>query len=284
MRHPRFLCSTVFGLVLAAASLVPQPAWAGTLWLGTDGAGFYYQIDTAGNLLSGPFNDGVPGETTGIAFDGTNLWTSSYLGTVTEHNGDGTGDLGNFFVNPTAALSEDMAWDGSRDLLWRITHSNGTGPGSFIQGFDRAGNLEHEYEMPVGVDGFLNMGGLGIAYDPTRDLLYASFCHAGCSGLADGVVLSVNPSDGTSSVLFLAGYATGGLGYDPGTDTLWVGDYGVVRNVDLSGAVNDTVSRPFGGNFADGLEFVETVPEPGTLTLLGTGLVGLAAFLKKRNA
>jgi hypothetical protein len=271
MRYRPSLGSLSVVVFLAGTLLAPGNVWATpSLWVGSDGAGFYYHIDTSGNLLSGPFFDGIPGETTGIAFDGANLWTSSFEGPVTEHNADGTGSLTT--INPPLPnASEDMAWDSKRGLLWRITHNS-----PFVQAFDRSGNLVFQYALPTSEAGFGNdMGGLGLAYDPGRDLLYASFCHAGCSSLATGIVLSVNPNDGSSSVMFLSDYGTGGLAYDAGADRLWVGDYGVLRYVELNGVVENTITLPFGGNFPDGLELVSEVPEPGTMTLLGAGLLGL---------
>jgi hypothetical protein len=137
----------------------------------------------------------------------------------------------------------------------------------------------HQYALPTSEIGFGNdMGGLGLAYDAGRDLLYASFCHAGCSSLATGIVLAVNPDDGSSSVLFLSDYGSGGLAYDPSADMLWVGDYGVLRYVHLDGVVDHTIALPAasGGFFPDGLELVSDVPEPGTMALLGAGLLGLA--------
>ena len=270
MRNRLSLGSLTCFVFLAGTSLAPATAWA-SLWVGSDGAGFYYQIDTSGNLLSGPFIDGVSGETTGIAFDGAHLWTSSYLGPVTEHNADGSGNLAT--ISPLPNASEDMAWDSSRGLLWRITHSS-----PFLQAFDQSGNVVHQYALPTSELGFGDdMGGLGLAYDPGRDLLYASFCHAGCSSLATGIVLAVNPNDGSSSVLFLSDSGTGGLAYDQSADMLWVGDYGLLRYVHLNGVVDHTVNLPVasvGNVFPDGLELISEVPEPGTMALLGAGHPG----------
>jgi hypothetical protein len=279
MRYRPSLGSLIGFVSLGGALLAPGTVWATpSLWVGSDGGGFYYHVDTSGNLLSGPFTDGISGETTGIAFDGSHLWTSSFMGPVTEHNADGSGNLKT--ISPALPnASEDMAWDSKRGLLWRITHYS-----PFVQAFDENGNLVHQYALPTSEVGFGNdMGGLGLAYDPVRDLLYASFCHAGCSSLATGIVLAVNPNDGSSSVLFLSDYGTGGLAYDQSADMLWVGNYGVLRYVNLSGVVDHSITLPFANNFPDGLELVTGVPEPATMTLLGAGLLGLAGR-RRRNA
>jgi PEP-CTERM motif len=127
---------------------------------------------------------------------------------------------------------------------------------------------------------------LGVAYDNTRDELYVSFCHVGCASLAAGLVDVVNPVNGTVlSMLFRTdGFATGGLGYDPVTDSLWVGDLTTVRNMSRTGAVLSSFTRPQPAGFVDGLEFIgNTVPEPGALILVATGIGFLAVMVRRRR-
>jgi hypothetical protein len=54
------------------------------------------------------------------------------------------------------------------------------------------------------------------------------------------------------------GGSPGGLGYDPDTDTLWVGDLQMVRKMTLAGAVLSSFTGPIAGRFIDGLEFINT--------------------------
>jgi hypothetical protein len=122
---------------------------------------------------------------------------------------------------------------------------------------------------------------LGIAYDSFRDLLYVSYCDAGCSTLGKGLVQVVDPDTGMvlSDLFSTSGFATGGLGYDPATDSLWVGDATTVRNISLSGTVLSSFARPAPGGFVDGLEFIPT-PEPGSMLLQ---LMALAWLARRRR-
>src|SRR5205807_8180254 len=100
------------------------------------------------------------------------------------------------------------------------------------------------------------VGGLGVAYEPGRDVLYVSYCQFGCARLNEGLVEMVDPTTGTGGgVLFRElRFATGGLGYDPTTDALWMGDVETVRHVALDGTVLSSFNRPQPGGFVDGLE------------------------------
>ena len=54
----------------------------------------------------------------------------------------------------------------------------------------------------------------------------------------------------------------------------------VVKNI--GGDTSDLVQNPQAGDDTSGGDGASPVPEPTTLVLLGSGLVGLAAFGKKR--
>jgi hypothetical protein len=109
-----------------------------------------------------------------------------------------------------------------------------------------------------------------------------SFCSVGCSSLQAGLVDIVDPATGAvKGTLFrTSGFNTGGLAYDPSTDSLWVGDWEVIRNVTLTGAVIGSFGRPQPGGFVSGLELIST-PEPGYLAPLGVCL--LTFSLKARR-
>jgi hypothetical protein len=266
-------------VTLAAISGAAQNAFADPfgLWMGNDNitGSPVVHTDTTGVVLS---TVPPPVPTTGIAFDGTNLYFGNASGDISVRTADGLVVLDTFTIAKAAAVccAEDLAWDPVRDVLWRIDHSN---PGAVIPSklrkIDPVTQAEvAAYDMPLNVTGFSNLGGLGVAYDSTRDLLYTSYCHAGCAAPFEGIALTVDPNNGlVLGTLFTAAFMTGGLGYDPGTDTLWVGDFGTIRNVSLGGVVLSSFPKPNAG-FADGLEFV--VPEPSSLALFGLGLFSLA--------
>jgi hypothetical protein len=262
-------------LVLAGAPAIATP----TFWVGNDTGGAAYHIDMFGNILGTSATTVV----TGVAFNGTNLFTQNGGNTLTVLDATGGSILDSFTTTPTGLPTEDLAWDSTRGHLWSINHSFGGVSG--IQEIDVATETTVNTFTITTITGFSNPGALGLAYDPTRDLLYASFCHAGCSDLVSGIVIAVDPDDGSFTTLFqTTGFATGGLAYDPLTDTLWVGDSGVIRNMSLSGSVLNVLTRPAGSvfGFADGLEIVQA-PEPGVLLILASGLTALALARLRRD-
>lgn len=256
---------------------------AGTLWLGNDTVGHVFQTDTTGAVLRTILNT----PTTGIAFDGTNLYFSNFDGNATKRTADGGTILDSFLIpkSPFVCCAEDLAWDTTRDRLWRLDHSAPPGVPSFLRKINPVTEMEEAaFPMPLQLPMFSNLGGIGVAYDSMRDLLYVSFCHAGCSApLTDGIVLTVDPDTGTVlGTLFQTDrFGTLGLAFDRTTDTLWVGDFAVVRNVTLAGVELSNFARPPGGGAVDGLEFIP-VPAPGTLVLLSAALALLGGLAWRR--
>lgn len=261
-------CLVFFGNQVAQAQGVPQ-----SLWLGNDTVGDVFKTTTTGSVitdLAGPL------PTTGIAWDGHNLFFADPAGNFTKRTADGKTVLASFVI-PASGTGEDLAWDSNRKVLWRILHSPPT-----LQKIDPSvPTLVASYPLPT-MDGTLGtIGGLGVAYDSTRDKLYVSFCSVGCSNLTTGLVVIVDPNSPSSTVLSplfrTTTTATGGLAYDATSDTLWVGDVGVVHNETLSGAVLSTFNRPSPGGFEDGLEITpRVVSEDASFTpsVLASGLSG----------
>jgi len=233
-----------------AARLASAVVTPGSLWLGNDTGGLVFHTDTAGALVSPP----VAAPVTGIAFDGANLFFSDAAGHTTRRTLDGVTVLGSFAVAPHGSPTEDLAWDSTRGRLWRVDHF----PPTLVKINPVTGLEEAFYPLAI-PDPVLGVrGALGVAYDSSRDKLYVSFCHAGCATLALGLVVVVDPATGgeLGELFRTAGFATGGLGYDPLTDTLWVGDSVTERNMSLGGAVLSSFNKPGGAGFTDGLEFV----------------------------
>ena len=241
-------------------------AFAG-LWLGNDTVGDVFQTSTTGAVITDLKNLPV----TGIAFDGASLYFADPSGNFTKRTADGATILSSFSI-PSGDTGEDLAWDSKRKVLWRIVHTN------VLQEINPSGSLITSFMIPTGDSVLGTLGGLGIAYDSKRDELDVSFCSAGCSSLAAGLVDRVNPATGlVLGMLFrTTGFATGGLGYDPAADSLWVGDLTTVRNMSRTGTVLSSFTRLSPGAFVDGLEFVASVPEPSSVVLFGSGLALLA--------
>ena len=77
-----------------------------------------------------------------------------------------------------------------------------------------------------------------------------------------------------------------GLAYDAAGGVLWVGSTGVIAPFNLAGlrlgANVDTTMQLGGGASIDGLAFIASVPEPGTLALFGVGLIAVLAKRGRR--
>jgi len=265
-----------FGLLVATLLLSSgRDGIAGTLWLGNDTVGDVFHVDTDGTLLGS-----ILTPVTGIAWDGTSLYFSNSVGGTTERSADGLTVVDSFTAAPSGSPTEDLAWDSTRNRIWRIDHNSPT----LVSIDPLTQTVDQTFALST-ADPFLSpLGGLGIAYDPTRDLLYASFCKAGCAAFGDGLIMSFHPDDGTYAGLTLRpGFATGGLGFDPLTDTLWVGSNQIIHNIALDGSDLSSFLKPGGAGFTDGLEFVPTVPEPITTGLLLGGLLFLVVDDRRKR-
>jgi hypothetical protein len=256
----RLFCTSASTFLLTL--LASRSALPGTLWLGNDLSGDVFHTDEVGSVIGAVPNTPV----SGIAFDGTYLYFSNNVGNVSRRNANGASVGGDFNV-PGMATLEDLAWDSVRGKLWGIEHN----PARVHKIDASTGLAEITYAVPL-VDSDPNLtprGGLGIAYDCNRDLLYLSFCQVGCASLARGLVLVMDPSTGAiiGELFRTDGFATGGLGFDGSADALWVGDRLTVRKMTRTGAVLSNFARPQPGSFVDGLEFIgacepTTAPAP----------------------
>jgi len=243
----------------------------GSLWLGYAWNGDLLQASVGGNILTDIPNT----PTSGIASDGSVLYTGDRLGDIEERSLDGQTVLSSFNI-PTVLptqLANDLTWDSKRSVLWRIDAGDGTAV-ELDEINPTTQQLVNDYLLPnTDPTGVLTpMAGLGIAYDPGRDILYVSFCGqfdgSDCSQSSLGLIETVSPATGEVIALLFAAdvpYFTAGLAYDPSTDSLWVGGddvsgQGGVRNIALDGAVLSSFNAPL--TSVDGLELVDTSTTP----------------------
>ena len=253
------------------------------LWLGNDGppppnpqTESVFHLSTAGDVLL-PILPNV--SATGIAFDGTVLYFNND-GLLAKRDLNGT-LLADVVVAPPKAgeNSEDLAFDVSTSLLWRMDNFDPDGPDGGspkVTKFDPltgvvANTFYVSPENTLLPPGGVQWGGLGIAHDQAGNRLFLSF-EVDSEPFQVGVVLVWDLSTKAKSVLFqTAGFQTGGLDYDPETQTLWIGDADFVRHVSLDPAFIDPAGTTIldlassailasvknsSGRFADGLAFV----------------------------
>jgi hypothetical protein len=243
-----------------------------TLWLGNDMSGDVFATDLSGQ----PVTDLANLPRTGIAYDGTHLYFGDRGGNIEQRSTDGQQVLKSFNIPVSGCCAEDLAWDTKRQRLWRIDHGNRLHEIDVSSGTEDRSFLLPTTD-PAGV--LTPLGGLGVAYDTGRDLLYVSFCQQGCVQNGQGIIETIDPSAGTvTGVLFRSAVGlTAGLAYEADNDTLWVGDVGVVHHFSRSGTVLSTFNRPLPGGAVDGLEFVPSVGTGGVerLAVYAHALVGL---------
>jgi len=124
-----------------------------------------------------------------------------------------------------------------------------------------------------------------LAYDPVSGILYG----ANSNGAAVGgeKFFTINPSTGAQTLINgSVGENIHGMAIDPATGVL----YGVGHTNSLLGDTPDffSINKATGvttllnGNTAYEGDALTFIPEPGTLLLLGAGLLGLAAHGRKR--
>ena len=296
-------------------SIVSGAAIAGTLLLGTTSIAqaaalsIYASVGNfgpnAGSILRLQENTSIAnvvgdptatGAITGIDFDNANrLWGTQLFGRgsfsrlleINPDNGGLINDVGDIYTDAndpanTRLAIGDLAYNPITDTLYGIT-SDAAPPGGF------PGDGIYTIDTGTGLASFIGPTiwdtTAGIAFD-TAGTLYAL-----------GFDPLVNPGVGGTNMLFTLDALTGaeltrvtvdinnfifsGLGINPVTGEIYATESqtGEVYIVDPVTGEMTATGKP-AGEFVSDIAF--RIPEPGTLAVLGLGLVGLA-FIRRRR-
>jgi hypothetical protein len=182
------------------------------------------------------------------------------------------------YAEPTAPTSPDVAYDGTSDGTYnyylQFQGSDGT------QGVVRT-DLDWQNPEVLFATGTSPGDYLGITYDATNQSLWIS-------GWGQNSIQDYSMSGTLLSSFATANNNLSALAMDSADHTLWasVGQSNNLIQFDTSGNVlqQGAPSLLPGGTYLSG-EFAESggaVPEPSTLLLCGTALIGLARRLRKK--
>jgi ligand-binding sensor domain-containing protein len=250
--NSKYICQA---LMLCVALMGARSASASTIFLGFD-TQTPVQMYTTGGVFLGNFGQGGA---TGSALDGAgNVWTvAPNFGNnqIVQYDASQT-VLNSFIATVNGQWIEDMAYGGS-NTLWV-----GTFEGNVFNIDATTGAVNSSFSVA-------NSNFTGVGFDGTNLWLGGGFASSSIYKYSTtGVLLD------TIAITF----APGGIGYDLSDNTLWVGTFGTVYQLDLSG--NVLGSFVAGTAYHDGLEIgdigAQQVPEPSSLLLLTVGL-GLLA-------
>jgi len=212
---------------------------------------------------------------TGLAFLGDQLWaTDIYEGGWRTGTIDlSTGDFTAVSTQDGDANWHGLAADQDTGLLYSIDTS-----------YDRLKSLDPTTGVVTTIASGTGIDGRGMAYDDASDILYAT-------DYSHDLLYSIDTATGTKTEIGGFGIDVHfyvGMAYDEINDTLFLNTLSNLYEVDTSTGMASLIGDNDFGNI-DGLAWYgtvpepEPVPEPATMLLLGSGLVGLAGFRRKKK-